>query len=212
MWQFPLSASPGQHPAGPAEDPQNKTWKDEGRKCQCQRKKHQNSCSPNPTAHGQSLPPTERVCYTNTSVNRLLFRPFKSFFITPQNSGFCYRSKAKRTACIHVWRQHKSSHEHLIHFACPRTPDWMRNLLPAPAADSSCSPLGSTAPSGIVRPALATPTMAAGKFGKDRYFPVQPPGKMEPPSCSHPSQMACLSFPSQMLIFNNLASGTMRNQ
>lgn len=208
MWQFPLSASPGQHPA----DPQNKTWKDEGRKCQCQRKKHQNSHSPNPTAHGQSLPPTERVCYANASVNRFLFRPFKSFFITPQNSGFCYRSKAKRTACIHAWRQHKSSHEHLIHFACPRTPDWMRNLLPAPAADSSCSPLGSTAPSGTVGPALATPTMAAGKFGKDRYFPVQPPGKMEPPSCSHPSQMACLSFPSQMLIFNNLASGTMRNQ
>lgn len=152
------------------------------------------------------------VLLSHMNVNCLLFRPFKSFFITPQNSGFCYRSKAKRTACIHVWRQHKSSHEHLIHFACPRTPDWMRNLLPAPAADSSCSPLGSTAPSGTVGPALTTPTMAAGKFGKDRYFPVQPPGKMEPPSCSHPSQMACLSFPSQMLIFNNLATGTMRNQ
>lgn len=155
---------------------------------------------------------TSRNSLLHKCLNQLLFRSFKSFFIIPQNSGFCYRSKAKRTACIHVWRQHKSSHKQLIHFACPRATDWIRNLLPASAADSSCCPLGSTAPSGMAGSAIATPTMAAVKFGKDRYFPVQPPGKMEPPSCSHPSWMAFFSFPSQMLIFNNLASGTMRNQ
>lgn len=137
----------------------------------------------------QTITATNKKALLHKCLKHLLFRPFESFFIIPQISGFCYGSKAKRTACIHVWRQHKSSHKHLIHFSCPRTTDWIRNLLPAPAADSSCSPLGSTAPSGMVRPALATPTMAAGKFGKDRYFPAQPPGKMDPPSCSHPSQM-----------------------
>lgn len=170
------------------------------------KKKHHNSCFPNPTAHGQSLPPTERLCYTNVSISCSSdLSNLSSLFLKILDS-------AKRTACIHVWRQHKSSHKPLIHFACPRATDWIRNLLPAPAADSSCCPLGSTAPSGTVGPALATPTMAAVKFGKDRYFPVQPPGKMEPPSCSHPSWMAFFSFPSQMLIFNNLVSGTMRNE
>lgn len=191
--------------------PQNKTWKDEEGKCQSQRKKHQNSHSPNPTAHGQSLPPTERVCYTNASIISSLDLSNPSpLFLKLLDSAM----KAKpREQLASMCGDNTSPHnKHLIHFACPRTTDWIRNLLPASAADSSCFSLGFTALSGMVGPALATPTVAAIKFGKDRYFPVQAPVKMEPPSCSHPSWMAHFSSPRQMLNINNLASGTMRNQ
>lgn len=63
---------------------------------------------------------TNRKGLLHKCLNHFLFRPFKSFLIIPQNSGFCYESKAKRTACIHVWRQHKSSHKAPDPFCLPK--------------------------------------------------------------------------------------------
>lgn len=104
----------------------------------------------------------------------------------PSQTGLWCLSKGKRMVCVRVRRHHKFSHAHPIHLVCPATTDLINNLLPKRAANSSCSLLGFTPPFGMVVTAqslmgLATPTTARGKYGKDRYFPIQSPGKMEPP-------------------------------
>lgn len=68
----------------------------------------------------------------------------------------------------------------------------IKNLLPKRAANSSCSLLAFSPPSGMVGTAqgltaLATPA-TAGKQGKDRYFPAQSLGKTASQAAPSPSE------------------------
>lgn len=122
---------------------------------------------------------TNRKDLLHKCLNHLLFRPFKFFLRYSSKFWILLQEQNQENSLYPCVEAAKVLTQAPDPFCLPKD-----HRLDQESLISTCSRL-LMLPLGLLSvwhswTSLATPTMAARKFGRDRNFPVQPPGKMEP--------------------------------